>query len=283
MSLDDHGTLGSREVVEQELRDFRVCCRMELSLGMLDNVDTRPRPTGRERRHRDRENMREPPAGLQKSHVGVAGRRSDHQLGVTALRHDIDTHPEGPAIPLANRFPEIVVRRQRQGRIPPIRSKDHRRVFYRGERRFEEATRTRQMANAEGPGFEAVDSRFDPSRKIVRLSGDQSSPINLPRILLRSRDKNLVGRSFVEPLPLHYDLMAVTPEAPVRNLALGRPGRRLHIPDGGRKRYLVAVVRQGGGHAQPTMHRTPGHQVLERLPVANSAGLQRKRFRCVLP
>ena len=106
-------------------------------------------------------------------------------------------------------------------------------MFNRGERRFVEATRTRQMANTERPSFEAVDSRFDPSRKIVRLSGDQSSPINSPRILRRSRDMNLVGGSFVEPLSSHYDLIAVTPEAPVRNLALGRPGRRFHIPDVG--------------------------------------------------
>ena len=138
------------------------------------------------------------------------------------------------------------------------------------------------MADTERPDPEAVDSRFDPIRKIVGLSGDQSLPVNLARFQRGSRDEHVVRRAFVEPLSSHYDLVAVTPEAPVRNLALGAPRRRLHVSDSGRKRYFAAVVLQGDGQIQPTVYRAPGHKILEHLSMVDVARLQRKWFRWVL-
>ena len=141
VSLNDHGPSASHEVIEHELGDIRVGRWMELGFGVLDDIDSRPSLPRRERRDNDWENMRETPAGVLEPHVGAVGPRWDNKFKIAALRHDIDAHSESFAIPLANRCPQLVVRRQSQGRVVPIRPESQRRAFGHRKWRREDAAR----------------------------------------------------------------------------------------------------------------------------------------------
>ena len=224
MSLDDQRPVRSGKVVEQELRDIRVSGRVKLGFGMFDDIHPRPRRAGRERHHRDRKNMREPASGVFESHAAALGRRSGHQVGVAALRHDVDAHCENPAIPLANRFSQRIVRGQRQRRVLPPGSKDLGGMFHHGEGRCEQATRALQMAHAGGPGCERLDPTPNPVRQSIRLPGNQPVPSDRMGPLIHPRNMELVGGLFAEPRPLQHDIVTVISEAPFRNLALGPSG-----------------------------------------------------------
>ena len=223
----------------------------------------------------------------------IASRRSHHQIEVAPLRRNIHGHSEHIAIPLANGISQSIVRSQSERRLLPGRSKIYRRTFRNRERSRKEIARALQMTYAKRPDLQGVDLGSQPFRKFVRTGGNQPAPVHLPqRCWLRSLDTNLVVRVSVESLPVQRDRPVIAHQVPVKDVALGEScrqrrvydrvcseiGCRDDVPNGGRERQLVAAVSQRRGQAQPTVHRTSGHQVLERLAVVNSAGNQRKRL-----
>ena len=108
------GREGTCEIAEQKLRYVRVRSRMKLCLGMFDDVDTRSRISGGQCGHRDGKHVRKPSAGLREQHVGVTVCCAYVQLEVSAYPHNVDRYSKDVSIPLADRFPQHVVPRERQ-------------------------------------------------------------------------------------------------------------------------------------------------------------------------
>ena len=214
VSLDNHWTLEPCEIVDQELRNVGMRRRMELGFRMLDDIDTRSCATGRQCRRDHRKDVREPPAGLHKLHIGLVSRRPDHQIEVVALRGNINSHPEGLAIPLTDRFPQCIVRCQSEWCHLSIRPQVHGRALWQGEWRREELARAPQMANTQRPSLQGVDFCRHPARKVVWLLGNQAAPNHRPRLLNRSRNNNIVVGLTVEPLSLQRNFLPAVLETP---------------------------------------------------------------------
>ena len=192
--------------------------------------------------------MRQPAAGLLEAHVAVARRRSGDQFGIDSLSCNVDGLPEGVAVPLPHGFPQFGVRCEYQRGIPPVRSKDLRRVFRSAERRRPEAARAPQMPDAASPTPERVDSRLGPVRKMVRLRREQSSPFELPGLWRGSGNRDEIVGSVVESLSFRDDFVTAARETPFGNLAGRGPVRRHYVPNGGGQGRLARIVHQGSGH-----------------------------------